>query len=354
MLEVLQNGGFARLFRFILRGYILKLKIVFLIFIYLLKNIVNMIYLKINFRLILKYFWAFYILFNTSTNSFSQFHNQIDDVKTAADIDTILKAIPFGYNYGGIAVANPFEGKECRMLYDSLQIKNWVKRDFDNNGYSDLLVLSTLKSFYCILDSRGNRFYIKELSPYSFPTSCELFYVSTKSNLINYFQNDYNQCNKQSFRKELLVYKFDGFVEYNESQVFNKIEKIEFKYNGELSPSINVDIKTNRRMLFQSKLFGKKTGSFYGKINKIEYQKLIDCLNYIDFSKLKYEYCVNWLHYDISHLKITYNNGQVKTINDKGSIGTFGLIRLYHLITEITQKYSKNKIKRRTPIEARR
>lgn len=294
-------------------------------------------------KIMLKCLCIFAILLNDSSYSFSQFHNQIDDVKTADDINVILKNIQSG-NYYNVAISNPIKGNECQKLYDSLQIKTWVKKDFDNNGYTDLFVMGDIQLFYCILDSGNNKFYIKNLSKTTTPYYCELFTVFNENNFINYFRYDYNQCTKTYFQQGALLFKFGGFVEYNDSPDENKIQKIEFDYyGGELAPVIHLKIKENRRVLYQKIHFGKSKKINHHKINRIDYQKLIDCLNYIGFSTLNDQYCVNWLHYDISNLKITYNNGQIKKIKDLGSLGTFGLVHFYDLLMESIRKLEKEK-----------
>lgn len=308
-----------------------------------------MIYLKINFRLILKYFWAFYILFNTSTNSFSQFHNQIDDVKTAEDVNKIVYKTIGNVGYDVIEKIT-FEDKTCQRIADSLKIKSWVKKDFDNNGYTDLLAITSnsdnrkFSDVFCILDSGKGKFYFKYMTIN--PHDCQLLSVSPKSNLINYYRIIWIPpfINKQySLQKKQLIYKFDTFIEYNEQPKNNNIQTIEYirMHGHSTSPSFKLNINADKSMLYESIMYNKKeAGLYFGKIDNKKYQLLIDCLNYMNFPYLENEYSIGWVDTDGSVLKITYNNGKIKTITDNTMTGTFGLTYINNLLLDLAQNHN--------------
>ncbi len=85
------------------------------------------------------------------------------------------------------------------------------------------------------------------------------------------------------------------------------------------------------------------SGNFNSKIMEDKYNDIVNLLNYVDFETLKDNYAVGWTDDQSSTLKITYDNGKVKSIEDYGLIGTYGLDRIYQLLFELreNQKWTK-------------
>jgi hypothetical protein len=77
------------------------------------------------------------------------------------------------------------------------------------------------------------------------------------------------------------------------------------------------------------------SGKFSTQINEKEFTEIIDLLNYIAFPNLKNEYAVSWTDDQSCTLKITYDNGATKKIDDYGMIGTYGLNRVYEMLYEL-------------------
>ena len=67
-------------------------------------------------------------------------------------------------------------------------------------------------------------------------------------------------------------------------------------------------------------------------IKENDLDNLKDLLCYTDFPNLKNDYSLVSFHHPRGTLKITYDNGKVKTINDYGLVGTYGLKRVYNMI----------------------
>jgi len=63
----------------------------------------------------------------------------------------------------------------------------------------------------------------------------------------------------------------------------------------------------------------------------------VNLLNYIDFETLQDNYAVNWTDDQTAKLKVTYDNGKVKSIRDYGLLGTYGLDRVYQLLFELRE-----------------
>jgi len=148
-----------------------------------------------------------------------------------------------------------------------------------------------------------------------------------------------------------LIYKYGNLVEYNKSPTDNHIEKIEFKAGGCFGtcPIYELTIDKHQSASFVAKgnnfdpfNYGNE-GFFKGKIKDDDYGHLISLLNYIDFIKLNNEYTVPWTDDRTGILKITYNNGNIKTISDYGMVGTYGLKSVYELLEDLrfNQKWEK-------------
>ena len=73
-------------------------------------------------------------------------------------------------------------------------------------------------------------------------------------------------------------------------------------------------------------------GAYKTTISHKEFDELKGLLNYIDFEKLEDTYKVLWTDDQTATLKITYDNGKVKMINDYGLKGTFGLKKVHELL----------------------
>ncbi len=84
-------------------------------------------------------------------------------------------------------------------------------------------------------------------------------------------------------------------------------------------------------------------GVYRTNLNKDAFLKFNEMIDYLDFENLNNSYAVGWTDDQTCTLKITYDNGKVKSIIDYGLLGTFGLNNLYHQITSLrnTEKWGK-------------
>ena len=88
--------------------------------------------------------------------------NKIDKIETVNQIQRLLKSID--KRYADFKVIDPTKStdKNCKRIFDSLNIAPFTKADFDNNGYTDLLVIGDWgdPSIVCIFDQGENKFLI--------------------------------------------------------------------------------------------------------------------------------------------------------------------------------------------------
>lgn len=142
--------------------------------------------------------------------------------------------------------------------------------------------------------------------------------------------------------KSELIFKFNDFIEYNPLPKEYTIEKIEYGTEGCFGqcPIFSMEINKDGTFVFTAKEYNYTKpwqkgelleGVYSATIKKESLSELTELLNYIDFSNLKDNYNVTWTDDQTAVLKVTYNNGKVKTITDYGLQGTYGMRRLHKM-----------------------
>ena len=300
--------------------------------------------------------------------------SEIDSLKTEAEIekyigekDTMFKI----FELKNIQNLKPRYSSQSEIyslntkLANKVNVKySYVKADFDNNGYTDLLAIGDnktndgnnpnsnfdipfTKDFNTIVlmnySTNKTKFYDLNKDFY-FPIVPKVSYVNSQPFIMVYKQKIKRFCGLKGKEesKSKLTFKFDSFVEYNPEPKSYNIEKIEFSTTPCMGqcPIYNFEINEDKSAKFSSELFyasrdWKNVKYLKTTISENEYNDLKSILNYIDFVKLNDDYNVNWTDDRSSILKITYNNGKVKTIKDYGLLGTYGLQRVYEMIIKL-------------------
>ena len=291
---------------------------------------------------------SFFAFTNAQYNSSEKkFHNKIDDVTTSAQIETLLKSLNPQFSTFHINNSLNFSDNACKHISDSLHCTPWFKADFDNNGYTDLVVVGGWDNhaIFCILDSGNNRYAINRLTRKIFQ-SCTfpLLKKISDNNLLLYYS--LNKPKAANIKVDTLIYKFGDFVDYHRYSKDNNIEKIEFTAHecfGQC-PQFKLIIDSNRSATYNAVKYNKQAGEFEGTIDENNFTQLIQLLNYIDFPNLKNNYAVNWKDDQNCTLKITYDKGKIKTIYDDGMHGSFGLERVYQILFGLRDNQQWQKI----------
>lgn len=277
----------------------------------------------------------------------SKFYNKIDEIKTVDDIDKLLDSID-KKRFETYIVREKLEVETvaCGELAKEIQAKSWTKADFDNNGYTDILIIGDSgRDSVVVLDNGKNNFIFRSLTKGVF-TRCSLPAVVNAENavLINYYENEkYFNSRETQKNPRVLIYKFGDFIEINNSPQTHQIEKIEYKTSGCFGgcPSFGLTINSNRKAIYKPIYFNEnKKGTYKGRIENSQFNELINLLNYIDFPKLEDNYHVGWTDDQTSLLTITYDDGKVKNVKDYGLIGTFGLSRVYKILFDLRENQS--------------
>jgi hypothetical protein len=260
---------------------------------------------------------------------------------------------------------NSAEDSICRRIGDSLKInEDYYKVDFDNNGLIDILMIG---DDHNCEESRAISCNFSSLVMMSFPKdSVRIYNVNISSGcLIPKIIEKNNQILLEVYNRKkgilsvkgdnveqhTLIYKYDGFIDYNEMPVKHSIEKIEFSTSGcyGTCPVFALEIDSQRNSTFFAERFNfgtdeenmkkmlsyNREGTFRGIIKEENYNQIVELLEYMNFMSLNDEYYEAQDDNQSSILKITYDNGKVKTINDYGLIGTYSLKKLYQMLFEL-------------------
>ncbi len=295
--------------------------------------------------------WLLTFSFSFAQNN----HNRIDKIDSIDQIYQLINSVDNNFSHFKINETLKFNDINCQKLSDSLKLKPYFKADFDNNGFTDLLVIGKLfeHTIICIMSYPNNKHLIKKLTRShfqncSFPVLATIKSDTVTSYIDYFFFDELTWKNKDSSRRiqtKKLIYKFQDFIEYNNSNNFYNIQKIQFSTMGCFGecPIFSLQIDSNRKAKYFAHQFNEPDGKFKGQIKSKDYIQIVELLNYIDFPNLNDNYQVSWTDDQTSILKISYDNGKTKSIYDYGLIGTYGLDRLYDLLFQLRKNQNWRK-----------
>lgn len=288
-------------------------------------------------------------------------HNHIDSIQSAEQIQKFIAAVNPGNSFT-INASLTYSDSSCQRIADSLHIQPWAKADFDGNGLTDILVTGTrggTPRILCIMDE-GSWYNVVPITRRSFQDCTFPVVVLKDTPVIEYYSRYYYSGieyypgpRPMTVIKQTLVYHFGDFVEYNDHPATHHIEQIDYETGGcyGICPVFQLTIQSDQSAVLDAMRYNYKDGNerneikgvFKTKVSDDNYKAIVDLLNYIDFEKLNSSYAVGWTDDQTATLKITYDGGKTKTISDYGLIGTFGLDRLYTLLTDLrwSEKWMK-------------
>ncbi len=275
------------------------------------------------------------------------------------------------------------EDSITKKIADSLKINDtYYKADFDNNGYTDLLIIgdnhncaSTRGCETCDeCDGPKNLKYIScDFSIYSLMNfendsinDINLNFITKNLSLVPKIIETQNgsfielhtpkEYNPENGELEIvnktipIIYKYGTFIERNQKEKDYDIENIEFVAQGCVAgcPEFIISIDKNQNGKFNAinyNWFDKDfshdledndiNGEFKTKISDEHFNELYGIINYLDFPNLNNSYYSGAMHSSSIILKITYNGGKLKIIKDYGLTGTYGLKRVYQMFHEM-------------------
>lgn len=328
----------------------------------------------------IKLFFLVFIFasFQTSCQKKKEFNkakliiSELDKLNTKSEIESYIQKIDTNYKKFELKAIQDFtrgsEDSLVKLLANKIDMtSSHVKVDIDNNGYTDLLAIGD--DHTCISfrpDEKGEKscdfstIFLMNFENgiskvidinknlYS-PIAPKIEYIDSEPFLVIHQPKKIRKFYREGENEKRiqLKYIFGDFIENNDNPNKYNIEKIEYSttpcYGS--CPEFEIVINKDRTARFIAKHFNfysetekwtkKDEGIFKTTIKQKEFTEIIDILNYIDFPNLENGYSVNWTDDQSSKLKITFNNGLTKTINDYGLVGTYGLKRVYQMIFEL-------------------
>ncbi|WP_338731439.1 DUF6438 domain-containing protein [Mangrovimonas cancribranchiae] len=261
-----------------------------------------------------------------------------------------------------------------KKVADSLKIdKSYYKSDFDNNGFTDLLIIGDGHNCMAMAGCEDGKYISCDFGVHSLMNfgndsinPIDLNFITKSLSLVpkiietkngSYIELhkplDYKIENgelKKFSRTISIVYKYGTFIERNEQENKYDIENIEFIAQGCVAgcPEFIISIDKNKNGKFNAinynwfdKDFSEDLepndieGKYKTQILDKHFKEIYGIINYLDFPNLENIYSSGAMHSSSVALKITYNNGKVKNIRDDGLIGTYGLKRVYELFYEL-------------------
>jgi hypothetical protein len=292
----------------------------------------------------------------------------IDSLKTETEIQDYIRTLDSNLNkyyladYSRIITYSyPHIDSINRNYAKQLGIdKTFYKTDFNNDGYTDLLLIGGWLSG-TIRNTPPNDFYqfnsqvvinggTERSKTYSIALDYNHSFVPqiVKTDSIPYLVLHYPQKldtifppQKDSVQIKLFC-KSGQFVELNTHPVkHHKIKKIEFTTNfWETAPSFQMVLNKNKESWFIAiaNNFEKNSyneGAFKANVGGLYFDELARLLNYIDFENLPEDYSIYKTGPPSEALRITYDNGKVKEIYNYAGAGTYGLQAVCNKIKEL-------------------
>ncbi len=280
----------------------------------------------------------FFISLFLSVAISNTFANKIDDLKTSEDVENLIHSLDKKYkDFSVLETSSLYFNTLQQQTATALGVKNWQKADLDNNGLMDLLVYGRWSSelyLIAIMDD-GKKLNVHSLTQSPFGEL--LFPVIKKKEketlLVLYKGCDYCRGKENKITDTIpLIYKFNDFIEQNAVASPYRIDKIKFSTTACFGtcPVFELEINANRTAKYNAIEYNEdQKGTFTAKIDTANYNSIIQLLDYVDFPGLKNNYAVGWTDYPTCNMEITYDNGQVKKIEDYGEQGTYGLSMIY-------------------------
>ncbi|GAA0549717.1 hypothetical protein LX66_4397 [Chitinophaga japonensis] len=232
-------------------------------------------------------------------------------------------------------------------------VDTFLKTDLDNNGLADLIVKGDPLTIVMNSNSAGDKLHY--VYPPGFASEYLLMGVdssggqqqlllktSKKKKYLHYSQKRIPENNKDTALREAqpidtLVYRFNGFIEYNAAPPRYKIKSVRLATTTCLGtcPEYNLVVNSDRTADYNAGYYTGKSGHFTGIIDERSFNELMQLIDYIHVQSLSENYAIEATDYPTAILKVIFEDGQEKLIQDYGMRGTHGLRALYHFIDKL-------------------
>jgi hypothetical protein len=308
--------------------------------------------------------WSFTVLMVIRTNAYSSNNksnllsdNQIDHLKNTMDVIRFIQSLDKKFingKLGTLTIKSDYqiinELNQCE-LYQKWGIKNWTKKDLNNDHHSDLLVTAFWYSNYhqyAVLYTKTKGYDIKLLTS-NIKDKCKIVKPIITNNknelLIHTYKTDAKTIQNDEFitYTDTLIYKFNEFIEKNTNPIKNdKIKSVIYTFDKAFEIILNNNgtvqytcfdpiVSKELELPYSSKSLNKNI-----EANKIE--DIESLVNYINIKNLPNDFSVDAYDVPIVNLKINYIDGSYVEIKDRGLQGTYGLLAIYSKIEDVVKQ----------------
>lgn len=279
----------------------------------------------------------------------SRFHNRIDDLSATYQVEKFAQTIS---GDTGIHVSDRliYRKAEYQRIADSLPYTPWLRTDIDGNGYTDLLLVGSWQrrhSVYCIMDSGGNNFTMHRLMPRGWPSFAFPEVIVKRKDvsiIFHWYEDGLKGLGKKKY--DTLVYAYGGFIEKHQNNMQHHIGNIAFHVGYGWSGGFDISVDSTRhlagmiRSIGQHTVINKDSIDIRTGVDTVVFHKILDIgiytqltglLNYIGFESIGEKVGDVTTDVDNGTLYISYDKDRLKTINDNGLIGSYGLRRVYEI-----------------------
>ncbi|HVV55791.1 MAG TPA: DUF6438 domain-containing protein [Mucilaginibacter sp.] len=254
--------------------------------------------------------------------------NEIDKLKNISDVNTFLRKV-VGKKWDGsfFDVKPDTTSKLFNVKFLKIDINDDGLTDLILNGADIVAVVDNGKGGYDfhLISQRGGMTFKKYVLAGTDTTKPAKIIVKT---YYTHAQKD------EPVIYDTLVVKFGAFVEYSRNIDHRKVRKLSFSTTACFGkcPVFDLHIESDGTAEYDAYNYNSETGRFTGKIDSIKLNQLFGLIEYLNLKSLNDNYKVLWTDDQTCMLTVRYNDGTVKTIQDYGGEGTFGLRQLYHLL----------------------
>jgi hypothetical protein len=241
-------------------------------------------------------------------------------------------------------------------LVKAYHLQSFEKADLDGNGLTDLIFNGSRYSYsrsdsfanplsLAILSFGSDSFRVRDLSLNHFEDIAAhpillggKPYIQTFRVSQIYNGEEYHA----EYHIDTLAWECNAFIE-KRLPVKRKITQIDYTGLNGLAfwSDITLRIINDSVRLIKERLEGfnglVRGGVFLTRLDSNTGQRLYGLLDAMDFARLKDSYSISARDATTGTLKITYGNGQTKTITDYGTCGTYGLAELHQLLYDLTE-----------------
>ena len=273
-------------------------------------------------------------------------HNKIDDLHTAADVESLLRSIDSKYTSYSVHDTMRFPMGYYYKLYDSLHISRWTAGDLDQNGYNDLVVLTNKGSLYVMDHGDGKM----EIIPLQFTllgtVGLPRVVNEKKVDHVQYLALTNEQINIIAGRADTsatlitrdLVYRYGGWIEYVPIPQKVKIKKIILASTPtQLGEGYVLTLDSTQKASYISMGIRKKPDTTSLTIDHKQYKYIMQLADYICSTDAKSSYSTFADIHSAGHISITYESKKTHSEVTYGFSDTFGVGRLYTALMSLRE-----------------